>query len=42
VSTSILEQLGVIVLAILFSLLFTTRNNIKARNEKARLNGMKK
>lgn len=40
-STRVLQYLGVLVLAILFSLLFTSMNNREARNEKARLDGKK-
>ncbi len=40
-STSILLQLGVLALAVLFSVLFTSMNNRKARDEKARLDGKK-
>ena len=35
---NILQQLGVLILAVLFSLLFTFMNNRKAKIRKARLN----
>jgi len=37
----LLQYLGVLLLAILFSVLFTSINNRKARNKKERLNSMK-
>lgn len=40
-STSILQQLGVFTLAVLFSVLFTSMNNRESKNKKERLNSMK-
>ena len=37
-TVNILQQLGVLVLAVLFSLLFTSMNDRKANIKKARLN----
>jgi len=38
---NVLQNLGVLLLAVLFSLLFYSTNTRKARDRKDRLNGMK-
>jgi len=38
---NVLQNLGVLLLAVLFSVLFYSTNTRKARNRKARLNSMK-